>query len=64
MERGFFAQLGGATLIELYSFGFTFVVFEIVNAITLLCVSKETEQEGLDVPEFGLPAYPEDALAQ
>lgn len=60
----FFTQLGGATLIGLYSFGFTFLVFKIVNAITPLCVSEETEQEGLDVPEFGFPAYPENALAQ
>jgi hypothetical protein len=26
-------------------------------------VSSEVELEGLDVPEFGIPAYPEDALA-
>jgi hypothetical protein len=25
-------------------------------------VSKEVELEGLDVPEFGLLAYPEDAM--
>jgi hypothetical protein len=25
-------------------------------------VSKEVELQGLDVPEFGLPAYPEDAM--
>jgi ammonia channel protein AmtB len=26
-------------------------------------VSPESELEGLDVPEFGMPAYPEDATA-
>jgi Amt family ammonium transporter len=55
----FFTQLGGATLIVLYAFVFTFVVFKIVNAISPLRVSKEAELEGLDVPEFGLPAYPD-----
>jgi Amt family ammonium transporter len=55
----FFTQLGGATLIVLYAFLFTFVVFKIVNAISPLRVSKEAELEGLDVPEFGLPAYPD-----
>ena len=55
----FFTQLGGATLIALYAFVVTFVVFKIVNAIRPLRVSKEVELEGLDVPEFGLPAYPD-----
>ncbi|HME45801.1 MAG TPA: ammonium transporter [Syntrophorhabdales bacterium] len=58
----FFTQLGGATLIVLYAFVFTFVVFKIVNAIVPLRVSKEVEREGLDVPEFGLPAYPDGEL--
>jgi ammonia channel protein AmtB len=26
-------------------------------------VAPEVEEEGLDVPEFGMPAYPEDATA-
>ena len=38
---------------------FTFVVFKIVNAVRPLRVSKEVELEGLDVPEFGMLAYPE-----
>lgn len=58
----FFLQLGGATLTAVYAFTFTFIVFKIVNAIVPLRVSKEVEMEGLDVPEFGLPAYPEDSM--
>ncbi len=58
----FLLQLGGATLTAVYAFGFTFIVFKIVNAIYPLRVSKEVEIEGLDVPEFGLPAYPEESL--
>jgi ammonium transporter, Amt family len=55
----FFTQLGGATLISLYAFLFTYIVFKIVNKIYPLRVSKEVEAEGLDVPEFGMPCYPE-----
>ena len=60
----FFTQLGGATLCALYAFGFTFVVFKIVNAAFKMRVSEEVEIEGLDVPEFGMPAYPEESLVQ
>jgi Amt family ammonium transporter len=55
----FLTQLGGATLCVVYAFTFTFVVFKAVNAIRSLRVSKEVELEGLDVPEFGMLAYPE-----
>jgi ammonia channel protein AmtB len=37
-------------------------VFSLVNAVSSMRVSKDVEMEGLDVPEFGLPAYPEDEL--
>jgi Amt family ammonium transporter len=55
-------QLGGATLCAVYAFTATFVVFKLVNAVKPLRVSPEVELEGLDVPEFGGMAYPEDAL--
>jgi Amt family ammonium transporter len=60
----FFLQLSGATLCALYAFGFTFVVFSIVNAIRSMRVEREVELEGLDVPEFGMLAYPEDATSE
>jgi Amt family ammonium transporter len=56
----FFTQVGGATLMVVYAFGFTYLVFSLVNAVQSMRVSKEVELAGLDVPEFGLPAYPED----
>jgi ammonium transporter, Amt family len=56
----FLLQLGGATLCAVYAFGLTFVVFKVVNAIRSMRVSKEVELEGLDVPEFGMLAYPEE----
>ena len=56
-------QLGGATLCAIYAFGFTYGVFKIVNAIVPLRVTEQVEQEGLDLPEFGMLAYPEDAVS-
>jgi Amt family ammonium transporter len=62
--KQFFTQIGGATLMAIYAFGFTYAVFSLVNAVRAMRVSKEVELEGLDVPEFGLPAYPEDELIE
>ena len=58
----FWLQLGGASLMAVYSFGVTFAVFKAVNAMRSMRVSKEVELTGLDVPEFGMLAYPEDAV--
>ena len=55
----FLVQLGGATLCAVYAFGFTYLVFSAVNAIRSMRVSREAELEGLDIPEFGMEAYPE-----
>ncbi len=60
--RQFWMQLGGATFIMLYAFLFTFVVFKGVNAVKSMRVSRQVELEGLDMPEFGMLAYPEDAV--
>src|SRR5208282_5417881 len=60
--RQFFTQVGGATFMAVYIFGFTYVAFSLINAIKPIRVSKEAELEGLDVPQFGLPAYPEDEV--
>jgi hypothetical protein len=38
-------------------------VFTVVNKVKSMRVTREVEQEGLDVPEFGMPAYPEDMAA-
>jgi Amt family ammonium transporter len=61
-RRQFLIQLGGATLCAVWAFGATFVVFSIVNKVRSMRVEKEVELEGLDVPEFGMSAYPEDAI--
>lgn len=60
--RQFLVQLGGATLYALWAFGATYVVFWCVNKAKSMRVAPEVEEEGLDVPEFGMPGYPEDAV--
>src|SRR5579864_4884464 len=60
--RQFFTQVGGATLYAVWAFGLTFVVFSIVNKVKSMRVPQESEEQGLDVPEFGVPGYPEDAV--
>jgi Amt family ammonium transporter len=60
--KQFLVQVMGAVICVAWAFGATFIVFKVVNAAKSMRVSKEVEQEGLDVPEFGLQGYPEDAL--
>jgi Amt family ammonium transporter len=60
--RQFWCQLMGATLYAVWAFGATYVVFWLVNKVKRMRVSAEVEEEGLDVPEFGMPGYPEDAI--
>ena len=56
----FKAQLIGVAACAIWSFGATFIVFKIVNAVKSMRPSLAAEIEGLDVPEFGGLAYPED----
>ncbi|MGO8793901.1 MAG: ammonium transporter [Candidatus Sulfotelmatobacter sp.] len=60
--RQFWIQLGGATLYAAWAFGGTYVVFSVVNKLKSLRVAPESEEEGLDIPEFGMQGYPEDAV--
>jgi Amt family ammonium transporter len=59
----FVCQLIGASVCALWAFGATFVLFKLVNAFQPMRVSPEVELEGLDVPEFGGLAYPDDIVA-
>ena len=58
----FLTQVMGSVICAAWAFGATFIVFKIVSAVKSMRVSTEVEEQGLDVPEFGLAAYPEDAL--
>ena len=51
----------GCAVCAVWAFGSTFLVFKIVNGIKSMRVTAEVERQGLDVPEFGLACYPEDA---
>jgi len=57
----FMVQLIGAAVNFVWAFGSAFVIFKIVNAVKSMRVSPEVELEGLDVPEFGGLAYPDDS---
>jgi len=57
----FVVQLIGAAVNFVWAFGSAFVIFKIVNAVKSMRVSPEVELEGLDVPEFGGLAYPDDS---
>ena len=59
-KRQFVSQLFGATLCVVWAFGATYGVFWVVNKVKSMRVTPQVELEGLDVPEFGLPGYPED----
>jgi Amt family ammonium transporter len=61
--KQFVCQLIGAACCAAWAFGSTFVVFKVVNAIKSMRVSPEVELEGLDVPQFGSLAYPDDVSA-
>ncbi len=61
-SRQFLCQLFGSTICIAWAFGATYVVFWTVNKVRSMRVAPEAEIEGLDMPEFGMPAYPEDAV--
>jgi len=61
-SRQFLCQLLGATLCVAWAFGATYLVFWTVNKVRSMRVEPDAEIEGLDLPEFGMPAYPEDAV--
>ena len=60
--KQFMVQVMGAVVCAAWAFGATFLVFKTVNAFRSMRVSKDVEQQGLDMPEFGMVAYPEDAV--
>ncbi len=60
--RQFLCQLGGALLCITWAFGATYLVFSLVNKFKSMRVPPEVKFEGLDIPEFGMSSYPEDAV--
>jgi len=52
-------QIYGALVIFLWTFIASYIVWSIINAIFGLRVSMKEEEEGVDISECGLEAYPE-----
>jgi ammonia channel protein AmtB len=61
-SQQFMVQLGGATLCAVWAFAQHFSSSSVTNKIKPIRVTAEAEERGLDVPEFGMVDYPEDAL--
>lgn len=57
------AQIIGVLACAIWSFGTGFVFFKVQDKIQGIRSSKEDEIAGLDVPEMGVEAYPEDHVA-
>jgi Amt family ammonium transporter len=53
------AQAIDCAVVALFGFAMAYVWFKVSNLITPIRVSKETEVEGLDLPEMGAMGYPE-----
>ena len=56
------AQLCEAGTVAVFGLAMAFIWFKLSNLITPLRVSRETEIEGLDIPEMGAHGYPDFAL--
>jgi Amt family ammonium transporter len=55
------AQVIGAAVAFIWAFGIAYVFFTVQKAVMGLRVSEETEINGLDLPEVGMPGYSPDA---
>jgi Amt family ammonium transporter len=53
-------QLVGASLSVVYAASATYLFCSMLNVFRPIRVSREVELEGLDLPEFGMLAYPEE----
>jgi Amt family ammonium transporter len=60
----FFAECIGVLANVIYIGIAAYIVFKIINMITPLRSSDQDQIEGLDIPEIGVPGYPEFTLAQ
>ena len=60
----FFAQLIAIAVLLVWGFGVSFVFFKVLDKIRGIRVSPEAELEGLDIPEMGVLAYPDNQLVR
>ncbi len=59
-----YAQLIALAVLLVWGFGVSFVFFKVLDKVWGLRVSPETELEGLDIPEMGVLAYPDNQLVR
>ncbi|EHP30663.1 ammonium transporter, Amt family [Sulfurimonas gotlandica GD1] len=55
----FMAQLKGVVVVAVFAFSVSFVVLFLINKITRFRAEDDAQQEGMDVNECGVEAYPE-----
>lgn len=58
----FFAQLIAVLVLIIWGFGVSFVFFKVLDKVWGLRSKPEDELEGLDIPEMGVLAYPDNVL--
>ena len=58
------AQLIAVAVLFIYGFGISFIFFKILDKVWGLRVAPEDELEGLDIPEMGVLAYPDQQLVR
>ena len=59
-----FAQLIAVAVLFVWGFGVSFLFFKLLDAIWGIRVAPEAELEGLDIPEMGVLAYPDNQLVR
>lgn len=58
------AQLVAIAVLLIYGFGLAFVFYKVLDKVWGLRVSPEDELEGLDIPEMGVLAYPDQQMVR
>lgn len=59
-----YAQLVSLAVLIVWGFGVSFVFFKVLDKVWGLRIAPEVELEGLDIPEMGVLAYPDNQLIQ
>lgn len=59
-----YAQLIAVAVLFIWGFGVSFVFFKVLDKIWGIRINPEAELEGLDLPEMGVLAYPDNQLVR
>ena len=59
-----YAQLIAIAVLLVWGFGVSFVFFKILDKVWGLRIAPEAELEGLDIPEMGVLAYPDNQMVR